>query len=202
MAPVSWSMTVLGLSPLLMLASSGLRGFTLALISASTLALCPRLLTLLSARWPALKRHGFALGLLIAATWVTIIDLLLQWLCPDLREALGAYAPLTAGSYLLLMALRGEGADARSAPVPPPTATLGAALTLPLLTGAVRELLGTGRLLGDLALISTDSPAGWVLSTPAPLPLMALPPGALLVIAALLAWRSPPRPSESIEDES
>lgn len=171
-----WTTGVFAMAPLCTLADSALTGLAVTLIATSTLLVSLSLSTLAATRWTALRSPGT--GIMIAAAWVSVLDLLLHWLAPGLRDALGPYAALAVGSFALLIGLARNsdiGLEARRA-----------ALILPLVTGSLRELLGAGRLLGDLELITHEASAGWVVFPSAPLPLFALPPGAFALLALLL----------------
>ncbi|MEM9386952.1 MAG: Rnf-Nqr domain containing protein [Pseudomonadota bacterium] len=182
-ASATGTLRVVAMAPLCMLANSALTGLTVTCVAASTLVLSQRLSALVAARLPSL--HAWSTGIMVAAAWVSVLDLVLQWLAPELRVALGPYAPFIAGTYALLPGRREEGETATERGGEP----LGAVLLLPLSTGTVREVLGAGRLLGDLDMITHDPSTGWVLFAHAPLPVFALAPGTFLVLAILLmAW--------------
>ncbi|MEO0421668.1 MAG: Rnf-Nqr domain containing protein, partial [Pseudomonadota bacterium] len=136
--PSGWTTTVFAMAPLCMLSDSALTGLVVAFIATSTLLVSLPLSKLVAARWSALRLPGTSL--MVAATWVSVLDLLLHWMAPELRGALGPYAPLAVGSFALLVATGRE-----HDPIAEPSR---AALAVPLITGVLRELLGTGRLLG------------------------------------------------------
>jgi electron transport complex protein RnfE len=114
---------------------------------------------------------------LIIASFVTVIDRLIEALAIDLHRALGAFLPLIVVNCLILG--RMEGYASRH----PPRAALadalgmGAGFVLALLAlGAVRELLGQGSLFGLPLLGAAFEP--WVV--------MLLPGGGFFALAALV----------------
>jgi electron transport complex protein RnfE len=115
--------------------------------------------------------------ILIIATFVTIADLTLEALVPDIHKALGAFIALIVVNCIILA--RQEAFAARH---PVGRAVLdalgmGAGFTLTLLAmGTIRELLGSGTLLGRSVLGSRFEP--WVV--------MVLPPGGFLTLGFLL----------------
>jgi electron transport complex protein RnfE len=115
--------------------------------------------------------------ILIIATFVTLADLILEALTPDVHKALGAFIALIVGNCLLLG--RQEAFAARQ---PVPRAVMdaigtGLGFTLGLtIMGAIRELLGSGTLLGLHVM-----PASWE-----PWVIMVLPPGGFLTLGVVL----------------
>ena len=115
--------------------------------------------------------------ILIIATFVTVADMLLEALVPDLHRALGAYIALIVVNCTILGR---QEAFASKQPIGRSVldaAGTGAGFTLALLLmGAPRELLGNGTLLGVDVMGPSFEP--WVV--------MVLPPGGFLMIGCLL----------------
>jgi electron transport complex protein RnfE len=119
--------------------------------------------------------------ILIIATFVTLADMLLEAIVPDLHRALGAYIALIVVNCMILgrqEAFASKQSIGRSVL---DAAGTGAGFTLALvLMGAPRELLGNGSLLGYDVMGPSFEP--WVI--------MILPPGGFLMIGCLLMARN------------
>jgi Na+-translocating ferredoxin:NAD+ oxidoreductase subunit E len=120
--------------------------------------------------------------ILIIATFVTVADFSLEAIVPDIHRALGPYVPLIVCNCMILG--RQEAfASRRSVPRAALDATgTGAGFLVAILVmGAIRELLGSGSLMG----VSLFGPGfePWII--------MILPPGGFLTIGMILlaiAW--------------
>ena len=120
--------------------------------------------------------------ILIIATFVTIADMALEALVPDIHKALGAFIALIVVNCIILArqeafaAKHGVWQSAQDA------VGMGIGFTLVLLAmGGIRELLGSGTLLGFPVLGAQFEP--WVI--------MVLPPGGFLtlgIILLVLSW--------------
>jgi Na+-translocating ferredoxin:NAD+ oxidoreductase subunit E len=119
--------------------------------------------------------------ILIIATFVTLADMLLEAIVPDVHRALGAYIALIVVNCMILgrqEAFASKQSIGRSVL---DAAGTGAGFTLALvLMGAPRELLGNGSLLGFDVMGPSFEP--WVI--------MILPPGGFLMIGCLLIART------------
>jgi electron transport complex protein RnfE len=115
--------------------------------------------------------------IVIISTFVTIIDLLMAAFMPDLHNALGIFIPLIVVNCIIMG--RAE-AFASKSPVGPSIIDalgMGIGFTLALaLIGSVRELFGSGTLLG-FGVPGLDA---------MPVLLLILPPGAFLTMGQLL----------------
>ncbi len=115
--------------------------------------------------------------IVIISTFVTIIDLLMAAFMPDLHNALGIFIPLIVVNCIIMG--RAE-AFASKSPVGPSIIDalgMGIGFTLALaLIGAVRELFGSGTLLG-FSVPGLDA---------MPVLFLILPPGAFLTMGLLL----------------
>jgi len=115
--------------------------------------------------------------ILIVATFVTLADLLVEALAPDVHKALGPFIPLIVANCLLL-----GRAESFAAKQPVHRSVLdaigtGLGFTLGLsMMGTVREVLGSGTFLGLRVLPDTWEP--WVI--------MVLPPGGFLTLGLVL----------------
>ena len=115
--------------------------------------------------------------ILIIATFVTLADLMLAALFPEISKALGPFIPLIVANCLLLG--RAEAFAAKVGPVRAVADGLGMGLGFTLALAAMstlRELLGRGSLLGFDILGPRFEP--WVF--------MVMPPGGFLTLGILL----------------
>ena len=120
--------------------------------------------------------------ILIIATFVTVADMALEATVPEIHKALGAFIALIVVNCIILgrqeafAAKNGVGRSALDA------VGMGIGFTIALLAmGSVRELLGSGSLLGVSVLGPRFEP--WVI--------MVLPPGGFLTLGTFLlglAW--------------
>jgi len=123
--------------------------------------------------------------ILIIATFVTIVDMLLQAIVPDIHKALGAFIALIVVNCMILGR---QEAFASKRPVgraflDAVGTGIGFAVAL-LMMGAFRELLGNGSLLGVRVMPAGFEP--WVI--------MILPPGGFFTLGFILLgfgwWKS------------
>jgi electron transport complex protein RnfE len=187
---------LLGLCPLLAVTTSFVNGFALGVATVGVLLVTNTLTSLVRrAVVPALRVPLFVL---IAAALVTAIDLLSNALLDDLHERLGVFTALIVANCALLaqadtVASRRPVVESALSGLATGLGLLGA-LTL---LGALRELLGHGTVLADLALLVGRRDGGSALALPVSGMLVAvLPPGAFFGMAALLAlrtWLTTPR---------
>jgi Na+-translocating ferredoxin:NAD+ oxidoreductase subunit E len=120
---------------------------------------------------------------LIIATFVTVVDMALQAIVPDIHKALGAFIALIVANCMILGR---QEAFASRRPVGRAVLDalgMGAGFTLALLLlGSVREVLGNGTFLGIPVMGPHFEP--WII--------MILPPGGFLtlgcVLLAFAAW--------------
>jgi electron transport complex protein RnfE len=123
------------------------------------------------------KQVRIATYIVIIATFVTIIDYLIQAISLDLYNALGAFIQLIVVNCMILG--RAEAYASKNPPLKSLVNALGmgAGFTLALLClGVVREILGAGAIFGIDLFGAGFQP--WVV--------MILPPGGFLVLGAWL----------------
>jgi len=127
--------------------------------------------------------------ILIIATFVTVADMMLEALVPDIHKALGAFIALIVVNCMILgrqeafSAKHGVGRSALDA------LGMGLGFTIALvMMGAIREVLGNGTFLGVSVFGPNFEP--WVI--------MVLPPGGFLTLGVILLamgwWRERQRP--------
>ena len=115
--------------------------------------------------------------ILVIATFVTVVDLVMAALAPSASQALGAFVPLIVVNCMIL-----GRQEAFASKNPPGRALLDAAGTAAgftialMMMGGLRELLGSGTLLGLQVM-----PAGWE-----PWVIMILPPGGFFTLGVVL----------------
>ncbi|MFN3884873.1 MAG: electron transport complex subunit RsxE [Rhodocyclaceae bacterium] len=176
---------VLGLCPTLAVTVSAINALSMGLATTFVLTCSCLLVSLLRKLIP--KEVRIATYIVIIATFVTVVDYLIQAVSLALYDALGAFIQLIVVNCIIL-----GRAEAHASKHPPLTAIVNAlgmsvGFTLGLLAlGSVREILGAGTLFGVSLFGEHFQP--WVV--------MVLPPGGffvlgmwLLVFAAGSRWR-------------
>ena len=176
----------LGLSPLIALSDTAIKGVAVAVVLGLTLVATAALGALLR-RW-TVRELRLVQHLIIAASVVSCIDLLLQAWLYALHAALGPYVAVLAVNALVFDGAQGPAARAG---VRQATAAALACAGRVLVTTAVlavgRELIGHGRVFGDGYLLSG------ALAAPVPaagLMLVTLPAGGLIAFGLLAAARN------------
>ncbi len=118
--------------------------------------------------------------LVIIATFVTMTEVTLKAILPEIHKALGIYLPLVTVNCIVLA--RAQSFAARTAPIKAMADGLGMGIGYTygiLLISFIRELLGKG------VIVILDKPIlSWRLP---PTELFALPPGGFIVMGLLLA---------------
>ena len=171
---------VLGMCPTLAVSNSALNALTMGLATTFVLCLSSLLISLLRHAVP--REVRIASFILVIATFVTVVDYLIQAISLQLHAALGAFISLIVVNCIILG--RAEAFAARNGPLRSFLDGFGMGLgfTLALAClGAVRELLGSGSLFGVEVFGSSFQP--WVV--------MVLPSGGFFTLGAWLlaiAW--------------
>lgn len=166
---------VLGMCPVLAVTNTAANALTMGLATAFVLVLSNILVSSLRHFIP--RQVRIATFILIIATFVTVVDFVIQAISLELHKSLGAFISLIVVNCLILG--RAE-AFAYKNPVVPSLFDgmgMGAGFTLALLCmGVVREVLGNGSLFG-FALFA-DSYQPWIV--------MILPSGGFFTLGAWL----------------
>ena len=147
------TLSLVGLTPLLAVCTTLLSGLAMGLAYLAVLILTGA--TVACTRRFIPERFSPVYLLLIAAAWVSIIDLLLQAGCHALRSEMGIYLYLLAMNTALLMHLERfplHEDPARSTRAGMKSALTGSALLTA--TGLLRELAARGGVLTDIDLLS------------------------------------------------
>ncbi|HKK27017.1 MAG TPA: electron transport complex subunit RsxE [Gemmatimonadota bacterium] len=166
---------ILGLCPTLAVTNTVENAVAMALATAFVLVGSSGLVSLVRRIIPDQVR--ISAYILIIATFVTVVDLLMAAVAPSASKALGPFVPLIVVNCMILG--RAE-AFASKNPFFPSIldaagTSSGFAVAL-LMMGGVRELLGSGSLLGLHVLPGSWEP--WVI--------MILPPGGFLTLGVIL----------------
>jgi len=167
---------VLGMCPTLAVTTEAVNGIGMGLATAFVLVCSNIAVSLLRSIIPAKVR--IPAYIVLIATFVTVVDLVMNAYAHDLHKALGVFIPLIVVNCIILG--RAEAYASKHGLLLSASDGLGMGLgfTLSLtLLGSVRELLGNGTWFG-LPLLS----AGYQ-----PLIVMILPPGAFITLGCLLA---------------
>lgn len=172
---------VLGLCPALAVTVSAVNALSMGLATTFVLTCSCLLVSLLRKLIP--KEVRIATYIVIIATFVTVVDYLIQAISLALYDALGAFIQLIVVNCIILG--RAEAHASKHAPAAAVANALGmgAGFSLGLFAlGAVREILGAGKLFGFPLFGEHFQP--WVV--------MVLPPGGFFVLGLWLlvfaAW--------------
>jgi len=167
---------VLGMCPILAVTTSAENGLGMGL--ATTFVLICSNIVVSSMRKMIPSEVRIPAFTIIIATFVTVVQLGMEAWVYDLHQALGIFIPLIVVNCLILG--RAEGFASKN-PVLDSIfdgAGMGVGFTLALFTlGAIRELFGSGAILG-FPIFGAGYP---------PILLMILPPGAFITLGLLLA---------------
>lgn len=166
---------MLGMCPTLGTTSSAINGMSMGLATAFVLICSNTVISLVKNIIPdAVRIPSF---IVIIASFVTLLQMVMQAYLPDLYKTLGLFIPLIVVNCILLG--RAEAFASKHGPVASLCDGLGIGIgfTLALtLLGGVRELLGTGKVF-DMALYPEQY--GMLL--------FVLAPGAFIVLGLLIA---------------
>jgi electron transport complex protein RnfE len=167
---------VLGLCPTLAVTTSGINGIGMGLATTFVLVFSNIFVSLLRKFIPSQVR--IASFIVIIASFVVIVELVMQaWFYP-LFKVLGIFIPLIVVNCIILG--RAEAFASKNGPVMSLADGLGIGLgfTISLFViGSIREFLGSGTLLGINVLWSSYEPFTFMLK----------PPGAFVALGILLA---------------
>ncbi|MBO4902636.1 MAG: electron transport complex subunit E [Lachnospiraceae bacterium] len=167
---------ILGMCPTLAVTTSAINGLGMGLTTMVVLILSNMLISMLRKIIPdGVRIPAF---IVVIASFVTVVELLLEGYLPSLYKSLGLYIPLIVVNCIILG--RAEAYASKNNVILSLFDGLGMGLgfTIALtLIGSIRELLGTGAVFGYRVL-----PAAYE-----PLTIFILAPGAFFVLAFLIA---------------
>lgn len=172
----------LGMCPTLAVTTSAINGIGMGLSSTVVLVLSNLIISLLRKVIPdGVRMPAF---IVIVASFVTMVQFLMQGFLPDLYDSLGIYIPLIVVNCIILG--RAESYASKNGPITSIFDGLGMGLGFTgaiTILGAIRELLGSGTILSDGSSALVDlTKSGY---TPASIFILA--PGAFFVLAFMIA---------------
>jgi len=171
---------MLGMCPVLAVTNSTMNALALGVATTFVLLCSSLLVSLLRNVIP--KQVRIASYIVIIATFVTIVDYLIQAISLELYNALGAFIQLIVVNCMILGRAESYASKTRPAKAIINALGMGSGFTIALLClGTVREVLGNGTLLGMPLFGEQFQP--WVV--------MVLPPGGFFVLGTWLlifAW--------------
>ena len=167
---------LLGLCPALAVTTSAENGLGMGLATTFVLVCSNIVVSSLRKFIPAKVR--IPSFIVVIASFVTVVQLCMEAFFYDLHKALGIFIPLIVVNCLILGRAEAFASKNRLTPAVVDGVGMGLGFTLALFVlGAVRELFGSGSLLG-YAVFGPEYQ---------PLLLMILPPGAFIAMGLLLA---------------
>ncbi len=170
---------MLGMCPTLAVTTSAVNGVGMGLTTTAVLVCSNFVISLFRRVIP--DRVRIPAYIVIVASLVTMVQLLLQGYLPDLYETLGLYIPLIVVNCIILG--RAESYASKHSPILSALDGVGMGLgfTVGLTSiGIVRELLGSGKILGMTVLPDAVEPIS----------IFVLAPGAFFVLAGLTALQN------------
>ena len=175
---------MLGMCPTLAITTSATNGIGMGLTTTVILAASNLMISLLRNFIP--DRVRMPAFIVVVASFVTVVQLLLQGFIPSLYDSLGIYIPLIVVNCIILG--RAESYASKNPVLPSIFDGIGMGLgfTFGLTCIAiVREFIGTGAIFGVQILALADAAAGK--GGYVPVTIFILPAGAFLVLAFLVA---------------
>lgn len=171
---------MLGMCPTLAVTTSAINGAGMGLASMVVLALSNLMISMLRNFIP--DRVRMPAYIVVVASFVTMVQFLMQAYLPALNESLGIYIPLIVVNCIILG--RAESYASKNTPVLSLFDGIGMGLgfTIALtLLGMFREVLGAGTIFG-FSFIPANNPTSFE-----PISIFVMAPGAFFVLAFLVA---------------
>mgnify|MGYP003816973535 CR=1 FL=1 len=166
---------VLGMCPTLAVTNTAINSLAMGAATFFVLFFSSLLVSLL--RKVIAKQVRITTYIVIIATFVSLVDMLLAALVPDIHKELGAFIALIVVNCLILGRQEAFAAKNRVGPALLDAAGMGLGFSMALLMiGVVRELLGSGSLFNIPVFGSSFEP--WIV--------MILPPGGFFTLGFLL----------------
>lgn len=180
---------VLGMCPTLAVTTCAINGLSMGLATTFVLALSNLVISLLRKVIPDTVR--IPSFIVVIASFVTLVDLLMQAFLPTLNAALGVYIPLIVVNCIIFG--RAESYASKHGAVPAFFDGIGMGLGFTCsitIIGLVRELLGAGtvfnvQILGEGTIV--PGPVGKFFGMYTPISIFVLQAGAFLVLGTLMA---------------
>jgi len=175
---------MLGMCPTLAVTTSAINGVGMGLSTTVVLVMSNMLISMLRKIIPdSVRMPAF---IVVVASFVTIVQFLMEGFTPSLYDSLGIYIPLIVVNCIILG--RAESYASKNPVLPSIFDGLGMGLgfTVGLVAiGLVREILGSGKAFGAQIIPVADAATGSAGYTP--ITIFILAPGAFLVLAGLAA---------------
>lgn len=166
---------VLGMCPTLAVTNTAINSLAMGAATLFVLFFSSLLVSLL--RKVIAKQVRITTYIVIIATFVSLVDMLLAALVPDIHKELGAFIALIVVNCVILGRQEAFAASNRVGPALLDAAGMGVGFSMALLMiGVVRELLGNGSLFDIPVFGSSFEP--WIV--------MILPPGGFFTLGFLL----------------
>ncbi|MBN2572201.1 MAG: electron transport complex subunit E [Ignavibacteriales bacterium] len=170
---------VLGMCPTLAVTTSALNGIAMALATTFVLFFSSTIISFIRKLIPSQVR--IASYIVIVATFVTIVDLVMKAQFPELSKALGPYIPLIVVNCIILGRAEAFASKNNVGRSMLDALGMGSGFLIALvMLGSIRELLGTGTILGFQVMPNFYEP--WLI--------MILPAGAFLTLGSLMGFFS------------
>lgn len=170
---------MLGMCPTLAVTTSAINGIGMGLSTTAVLVMSNMLISMLRKIIPdSVRMPAF---IVVVASFVTIVDFLLEGFVPSLYDSLGLYIPLIVVNCIILG--RAESYASKNPVLPSIFDGIGMGLgfTVGLTSiGVVRELIGAGQIFGIQVMPDSYEP----------LTIFILAPGAFFVLACLVALQN------------
>ena len=170
---------MLGMCPTLAVTTSAVNGIGMGLSTTAVLVMSNMLISVLRKIIPdSVRMPAF---IVVVASFVTIVDFLLEGFVPSLYDSLGLYIPLIVVNCIILG--RAESYASKNPVLPSIFDGIGMGLgfTVGLTSiGIVRELIGAGQIFGIQIMPSSYEP----------FTIFILAPGAFFVLACLVALQN------------
>ena len=166
---------LLGMCPTLGTTSSALNGMSMGLATTAVLIFSNLIISLIKNLIPDMVR--IPSFIVVIASLVTILMMLIKAYAPEIDQSLGLFIPLIVVNCIILG--RAEAFAAKNGPLSSICDGIGMGLGFTLgltLLGAVRELLGTGKIMGATVFPETYGALIFVLA-----------PGAFIALGYLIA---------------
>ncbi|RTR33562.1 electron transport complex subunit RsxE [Shewanella atlantica] len=166
---------LLGLCPVLAVTNTTMNAIAMGLATLFVLVASSTLVSLLRKLIP--KQVRIASYIIIIATFVTMVDYLIQSISLDLYNALGAFIQLIVVNCVILGRAEAYASKQKVSTAIINALGMGVGFTIALLClGVTRELLGAGTILGFQVFSTSFEP--WIV--------MILPPGGFFVLGSWL----------------
>ena len=173
---------VLGMCPVLAVTTSAINGIGMGLATTFVLVNSNIIVSLLRKVIPPKVR--IPSFIIVIASFVTIVDLTMNAYFHALHKALGLFIPLIVVNCIILGRAEAFASRHKLTLSIVDGLGMGVGFTLALLVlGSVRELLGSGSILGIPVLVDAFHLVGWQFQQ---MIVMILPPGAFLALGVLL----------------